>query len=435
MPAPIANVPIETPVNDGFRNSERSSNGCSWCSSANMNSTMSTAAAANRVKIVELVQPSALARIRANTSRNIEPENVARPGRPSRIVPESLTFTIRVTASQPVRMPIGTLTKKIDRHPKPLVSAPPMRGPTATAPPTVAPHAAIAVPRSRPWNSCPINARPVANNAAPPMPCNARDQMSMGAFVATPHSSEASVKTAKPPTKTCLRPKRSADDPHTSMRVDIAKAYASITHCKSLKLACRRCSIVGSATCTIVMSTSNMNVAPHTAISVNHRRSIPNQVPAAGACCSVTDTNLPVVGHRSARRPVCSLLDGLSVVDRLLETAAAEVLVVVERHPQNRIRGLAHLRLVRTDRLEQVDISTPVAVELLGQQRCVIECEVGAHAERRQHAVGRVADDSDPRRLPVLGRLEEAEGDREDRVEVEAADARLRRRMPTSDSL
>ena len=35
--------------------------------------------------------------------------------------------------------PIGTLTKKIHRHPIPLVMAPPTSGPTATAPPITAP--------------------------------------------------------------------------------------------------------------------------------------------------------------------------------------------------------------------------------------------------------------------------------------------------------
>ena len=35
--------------------------------------------------------------------------------------------------------PMGTLTKKIQRQPIPLVIAPPMSGPTATAPPITAP--------------------------------------------------------------------------------------------------------------------------------------------------------------------------------------------------------------------------------------------------------------------------------------------------------
>ena len=59
-------------------------------------------------------------------------------------------------------------------------------------------------------------------------------------------------------------------------------------------------------------------------------------------------------------------------------------------------------------------------VELLGQQRRVVERQVGAHAQRREHAVRGVADDGDPRRLPALRRLQEPERDHEDRVEVDA---------------
>ena len=91
IPAPIAKVPIETPVKDGFRNNERSSIGRSWRSSASTNSANRTAAATNMLTIVVLVQPSAFARIRPKTSRNIELANVTRPATSRRIVPESLT--------------------------------------------------------------------------------------------------------------------------------------------------------------------------------------------------------------------------------------------------------------------------------------------------------------------------------------------------------
>ena len=36
--------------------------------------------------------------------------------------------------------PIGTLTRKIHRHDIPVVSAPPITGPIATATPVIAPH-------------------------------------------------------------------------------------------------------------------------------------------------------------------------------------------------------------------------------------------------------------------------------------------------------
>ena len=44
--------------------------------------------------------------------------------------------------------PIGTLMRKIDCQPRPVVSAPPTSGPTANEPPMVAPQMAIAPARS-----------------------------------------------------------------------------------------------------------------------------------------------------------------------------------------------------------------------------------------------------------------------------------------------
>jgi hypothetical protein len=46
--------------------------------------------------------------------------------------------------------PIGTLTKKIDSHPKASIKAPPASGPIATAAAVVAPQTASAVARRRP---------------------------------------------------------------------------------------------------------------------------------------------------------------------------------------------------------------------------------------------------------------------------------------------
>ncbi len=67
-------------------------------------------------------------------------------------------------------MPIGMLTKKIQRQPTYVVRAPPTSGPIATAAPTVAPQIPKAVPRSRPKNSWEMIASDTANIAAPPIP-------------------------------------------------------------------------------------------------------------------------------------------------------------------------------------------------------------------------------------------------------------------------
>ena len=94
--------------------------------------------------------------------------------------------------------------------------SPPSSGPIATAPPTVEPHTAIALPRSRPLNSWAISARPVANIAEAPTPWSARARFSHAALGASPQRSEASVKIAIPTMKTRLRPKRSESAPLVS---------------------------------------------------------------------------------------------------------------------------------------------------------------------------------------------------------------------------
>ncbi len=100
------------------------------------------------------------------------------------------------------------------------MSAPPTSGPTATAPPIVAPQAAIALPRSAPWNSWAIRASEVANIAAPPMPCRPRATCRKIALVASPQSSDASVNSPTPSTNSRRRPKRSARVPMVRVKAD-----------------------------------------------------------------------------------------------------------------------------------------------------------------------------------------------------------------------
>ena len=109
--------------------------------------------------------------------------------------------------------PMGTLTKKIQRHPMALVMAPPTSGPTATAPPVTAPKIPKAVPRSFPWKAWAIRASEVANMMAPPTPCTARDRFSMSESVERPQVSEARENTASPTAKTIAAPEHVADHP------------------------------------------------------------------------------------------------------------------------------------------------------------------------------------------------------------------------------
>jgi hypothetical protein len=66
-------------------------------------------------------------------------ENETKPIQSMRRLVGSLDSWILRMVTIVARMPIGTFTKKIHRHPIPDVMAPPISGPTATAPPTTAP--------------------------------------------------------------------------------------------------------------------------------------------------------------------------------------------------------------------------------------------------------------------------------------------------------
>ena len=115
-----------------------------------------------------------------------------------------------------VAMPIGMLTRKIQRHDSPLVITPPSTGPTATAIPVIAPNTPKAMPRSLPWNALDKSASDVANMIAPPTPCPARASVRNRGLGASPHSSEPVVKIATPTAKTRRRPSRSASEPAVS---------------------------------------------------------------------------------------------------------------------------------------------------------------------------------------------------------------------------
>ena len=162
--------------------------------------------------------------MRASCKRNIAAAKLTRPRMSRCVAFGSFWFRIFVQESQIATTPMGTFTMKIQRQPMPLVINPPARGPTATAPPTVAPHAAIALPRAGPWKSCAIRARPVANIAAPPTPWRARDQMSIVIDWAIPQNSDDAVKTKRPAMKTRLRPKRSEIEPQ--VRISAARLSA-----------------------------------------------------------------------------------------------------------------------------------------------------------------------------------------------------------------
>src|SRR5713101_781085 len=85
---------------------------------------------------------------------------------------------------------------------------------------------------------------------AAPTPCTVRAAIRTALEPASPHTSDAAVKTARPVMKISLRPSRSAKRPPSSRKPPKVIVYAVITHCRPLEEKWSAREIDGSATVT-----------------------------------------------------------------------------------------------------------------------------------------------------------------------------------------
>ena len=171
-----------------------------------------------------LDQPCLFPSISARMNVNRPTVSVTSPIGSSRLCSGSLDSRSCLTAITTAAMPIGMLTRKIQRHESQDVSTPPASGPIATAAPIVAPQIPNAVPRSLPWNSCEISASAVANMIAPPIPWTPRAMIRKSESFESPQAAEAIVNSTTPITKRRLRPNRSASEP--AVRTQVARPSA-----------------------------------------------------------------------------------------------------------------------------------------------------------------------------------------------------------------
>ena len=267
----MQNVTMETPRNAGRPKRSVSSIGRSCIRSTTTKATRRAPPPIRLPRIRALLQPLEFPRSSPKTIRKSAADRVSSPQMSARTARSSRDSFIRLSATQRANAPTGTFTKKTQRQPRVSVRIPPTSGPEATAAPIVARQSAIAPPRSGPRYSWPISASAVAKRAAPPTPWIARATSRATMFQARPQSSDAPVKTTTPTMKRSLRPKRSARAPAVRMSAASVRAYASTTHSSPVRPACSCRWMLGSATFTIVMSSSNMNVVVQTATRV-HRR-------------------------------------------------------------------------------------------------------------------------------------------------------------------
>ncbi len=108
-----------------------------------------------------------------------------------------LRGTSRMAATAP-KIPKGTLTKKIRRHPPAARSSPPIVGPRARPSAWAVPCRPMARPSARAGTTSTMMARLLACNIAAPTACSARKPQSAASPGARPHSTDASVKITKP---------------------------------------------------------------------------------------------------------------------------------------------------------------------------------------------------------------------------------------------
>ena len=148
--AEIANAATRPPTNVGTRNSDRSNIGSRWSDSAIAKPSSRITAAASDPSTCAEPQPASFERISPKTSSARPALKVTKPIQSRRRGCGSLVSGTARSVTSSATIPTGRFTKKIQRHDRPVVIAPPSTGPTATATPVIAPKTPKATPRSAP---------------------------------------------------------------------------------------------------------------------------------------------------------------------------------------------------------------------------------------------------------------------------------------------
>ena len=125
MDAAKVKATTDMPTKAGILNRPRSSIGWAVSRSLTTKAAMSRAEPTNKATIVVLPQPRSLPRTSPKTSRNRLPENVTKPTQSMRRRRSSRDSATLARVRKMATTPMGTLTKKIQRHPMALVMAPP----------------------------------------------------------------------------------------------------------------------------------------------------------------------------------------------------------------------------------------------------------------------------------------------------------------------
>ena len=158
-------------------------------------------------------------------------------------------------------MPTGMFTMKTACHPKTLVRMPPRSTPTLPPPAEMKPTTPMAFARSAgSVKSDIMSDRPAAETTAPPRPCAARAATRMGCDDEIPAANDAAVKMPMPATKSFRRPYRSPRRPPRRRNPPKKSMYAFTTQASEASVKPRSVRIDGSATFTMVVSSTIMKL-------------------------------------------------------------------------------------------------------------------------------------------------------------------------------
>ena len=209
------------PVSVRERKIRSGTSGLAAVASRTMKPARRTSVTAPNTTVRGAVQPSSAAGLTMVNTPTISAAVISTaPGtsvpRPS---PRPLSFSISLTASTVVSTPIGRLTKKIQCQLIAWVRTPPASRPIEPPADATKAYMPIALACSRgSGNSVTIMPRITAEVSAPPTPWMNRAITSTSWDPASPHSTEAAVKTISPATKMFRRPSRSPRRPASRSR-------------------------------------------------------------------------------------------------------------------------------------------------------------------------------------------------------------------------
>src|SRR5690349_10744514 len=214
-----------------------------------------------------------------------------------------------MTRSAPTRpaTPSGTLTRKIERQPRPArspsVSAPPSTGAATALSPITGPKAANAFVISSSAKTSLIIPKPCGMSSAPNAPWTTRAAIRVPGVGAAAHSADAVVKPTIPTMNTRRRPKRSPSRPPVISSTAKASVYAAPSHCSVVALPPRSARMDGAATLTIVPSMRSMTSAISTIASTAQRRRKRSGSGGAadGVATAVADTGRRLLGRDHER--------------------------------------------------------------------------------------------------------------------------------------